>query len=361
MTIVVQRAANAHNTKQVSEVENSFLASNITIIVGDTVTWTNNGMEDHTTTSDTGLWDSGRMVPGKSFSHTFKATGVFTYNCTFHKTMGMRGRVNVLALPPVIGSPLSVSGAAGLPFYYAIDASGSPTTFTADPLPPGLLLSGHEIVGTPAATGMYVVTLGASSASGADSKTLTIQIVAATPESDLDGDGFSDGLEILTNSAPDDPSSTPFGIPAGAVSQIAVKKLAIALNFSTSGRDRFTLRGTLNVAGQPALTGAQVAVDFGGIVKLFTLDSKGSFKSGNDSFKIVIKTANGAGQDASFNATLRKGDFAAILATIGLNGSADAKNSAKAISLTILFNGTHYQTTRIVSYTAKASKTGVAK
>lgn len=353
MTIAVQRA---HNTKQVSEVENSFLASNITIIVGDTVTWTNNGMENHTTTSDTGLWDSGRMVPGKSFSHTFKTTGIFTYNCTYHKTMGMRGRVNVLPLPPVISSPLSANGGTGLPFYYAIEASNSPTTFTADPLPPGLIQSGNEIVGTPTATGMFVVTLVASSPSGSDSKTLTIQIVAATPESDLDGDGFSDALETMTNSDPNDPGSTPFAIPASVVSQIAVKNLTIALNFRTTGRDRFKLSGTLNVSGQPALAGAQLALDFGGIVKVFQLDSKGSFKSGNDLFKIIIKAEN-----AAFTANLNKGNFAAILAAIGLDGSADVKNSQKAILLTILFNGTHYQTIRIVAYTAKANKSGMAK
>src|SRR5438045_2363824 len=77
MSLTVQRAAGTQQTKQISEVDSSYISPNVTILVGDTVTWTNNGDLDHTTTSDNGLWDSGRMHPGKSFSHTFKQTGVY--------------------------------------------------------------------------------------------------------------------------------------------------------------------------------------------------------------------------------------------------------------------------------------------
>lgn len=61
-----------------------------TIKVGTTVEWMNNGPSEHSTTSDTGLWDSGGLAPpnggssGATFMHTFSQTGSFSYHCTFH-------------------------------------------------------------------------------------------------------------------------------------------------------------------------------------------------------------------------------------------------------------------------------------
>ncbi len=57
----------------------------ISVRVGDTVTWTNCGpMNQHTTTSTAGLWDSGALSPGQSFSYRFTTAGTFTYRCTLH-------------------------------------------------------------------------------------------------------------------------------------------------------------------------------------------------------------------------------------------------------------------------------------
>lgn len=61
-----------------------------TVKVGTTVQWMNNGPSEHSTTSDTGLWDSGGLTPpsaggsGATFKFTFSQTGTFTYHCTFH-------------------------------------------------------------------------------------------------------------------------------------------------------------------------------------------------------------------------------------------------------------------------------------
>ncbi|TMK85704.1 MAG: hypothetical protein E6G44_06190 [Actinobacteria bacterium] len=83
-------------TRGVSQVDFSFSPSTITIAVGDTVVWTNKAATTpHTTTSNTGLWDSGTMNPGASFSHTFNSTGTFPYHCTFHQNLGMVGTVIV--------------------------------------------------------------------------------------------------------------------------------------------------------------------------------------------------------------------------------------------------------------------------
>jgi plastocyanin len=65
----------------------SFSPANITVSVGTKVTWTNKDSVTHTVTSDTGLFDSGQLSPGSTFSYTFNNKGVFNYHCTIHATM----------------------------------------------------------------------------------------------------------------------------------------------------------------------------------------------------------------------------------------------------------------------------------
>jgi len=55
---------------------------------GTTVIFVNQDPEKHTVTSDTGLFDSGDILPGKSFSYTFLQAGTFPYFCVFHGDKG---------------------------------------------------------------------------------------------------------------------------------------------------------------------------------------------------------------------------------------------------------------------------------
>jgi len=71
----------------------SFSQANITVSVGTKVTWTNKDSITHTVTSDTGLFDSGPINNGGTFSYTFNNKGVFDYHCTIHPTM--KGTVTV--------------------------------------------------------------------------------------------------------------------------------------------------------------------------------------------------------------------------------------------------------------------------
>jgi len=64
----------------------------LTVQVGDTVTWTNNDDVAHTVTagtpdSPTGEFDSGELQPGDTFSYTFDQAGTFDYFCTLHPDM----------------------------------------------------------------------------------------------------------------------------------------------------------------------------------------------------------------------------------------------------------------------------------
>ncbi len=70
-----------------------FTPKTITISVGETVTWTNNGPSAHTVTGAS--FDSGNLNPGDTFSHTFTSAGTFAYHCTYHQQLGMVGTVIV--------------------------------------------------------------------------------------------------------------------------------------------------------------------------------------------------------------------------------------------------------------------------
>ncbi len=59
------------------------------------MTWVNNDTVPHTATSDTGVWDSGTLNPGQSFSFTFNDAGTFPYHCAIHGAASMSGTIVV--------------------------------------------------------------------------------------------------------------------------------------------------------------------------------------------------------------------------------------------------------------------------
>ncbi len=96
------------STVDVGMQEYSFGPSSITVKVGTTVRWTNNGTLAHTTTSDMGSWDSGPLsapsggggyggsTSGGTYSRVFSTAGTFPYHCSFHVVSnGMKGTVTV--------------------------------------------------------------------------------------------------------------------------------------------------------------------------------------------------------------------------------------------------------------------------
>ena len=75
----------------VSVIDNDFSPRTVHVTTGSTIRWENNGDSPHTSTGDD--WDSGTILVGGSFEHTFDATGSFDYECVFHS--GMTGTVVV--------------------------------------------------------------------------------------------------------------------------------------------------------------------------------------------------------------------------------------------------------------------------
>ena len=65
----------------------TFSPATLPVKAGTTVTWTNNDSTTHTVTSDSGVFNSGNLAPGATFSYTFNSTGTFTYHCSIHTYM----------------------------------------------------------------------------------------------------------------------------------------------------------------------------------------------------------------------------------------------------------------------------------
>ena len=88
-----------------------FVPDQLTISVGDTVTWRVVGFVPHTSTCDPSKamnpdehvklpsgaepWDSGNLNQGQEFSHTFTVAGEYTYFCIPHEAAGMIGHITV--------------------------------------------------------------------------------------------------------------------------------------------------------------------------------------------------------------------------------------------------------------------------
>jgi plastocyanin len=73
----------------------SFSPQTMTITAGTTITWHNSDGYAHTSTSDTGVWDTGNMAGGSSKTTTFNTPGTYPYHCTYHSAMGMTGTIVV--------------------------------------------------------------------------------------------------------------------------------------------------------------------------------------------------------------------------------------------------------------------------
>ena len=72
----------------------SFKPANITIKRGMKVRWINKDSTTHTATANKKRsFDSGRLRPGESYTHTFKSAGKKPYHCEIHTDM--KGTITV--------------------------------------------------------------------------------------------------------------------------------------------------------------------------------------------------------------------------------------------------------------------------
>ena len=74
-----------------------YFPQQIVVVIGvnNTVTWINNDNMPHTVTSTNGIFDSGNLEAGQSFTYTFTKPGTYSYVCSYHSWM--KGTVIVLS------------------------------------------------------------------------------------------------------------------------------------------------------------------------------------------------------------------------------------------------------------------------
>src|SRR5207249_10262495 len=82
----------------------AFSPAILTVYQDTTVRWTNMDTAPHTSTSDTGIWDSGTLAQGQTYSRRFDTVGTFPYHCTVHPNM-MANVVVLTGCPPPTITP----------------------------------------------------------------------------------------------------------------------------------------------------------------------------------------------------------------------------------------------------------------
>jgi plastocyanin len=104
--------------------DNFYNPETVTVNAGTTVTWTNNGILNHTVTSDTGVFDSGIATEdligsGETFTFTFTTPGTYPYYCYLHGAAGGIGQAGTVVVQQV-STPTPTATAAPT-------TTGSPT------------------------------------------------------------------------------------------------------------------------------------------------------------------------------------------------------------------------------------------
>ncbi len=89
----VTNPAAGGQTVQVIMTDRSYQPKEVTIKVGDTVTWVNQDNPQHDVVADNGEFKSGLFTNGNTFSFTFTKAGTYPYHCSIHA--GMTGTVIV--------------------------------------------------------------------------------------------------------------------------------------------------------------------------------------------------------------------------------------------------------------------------
>jgi plastocyanin len=125
-----------------------FIPATLTVAPGTTVEWFNVGNAPHTTTSDTGLWNSQTPARSGRFTHQFNQPGTYTYKCTIHPQM--TGTITVQGTAAATATTTATTTASPA-------ATTSPGAITAPPPPTATTVAqpgtGQWVDRPPAASG----------------------------------------------------------------------------------------------------------------------------------------------------------------------------------------------------------------
>jgi hypothetical protein len=171
---------------------------------------------------------------------------------------------------------------------------------------------------------------------------------------------------VLLGTNPIDANSNPFANNSGELRSLNITSMTVKLNFSSSGKDSIAIKGTAQT-GSESLAGKQVAVYVGGILQRFTLDSRGKAKvsnglgSGTGNANGAASISVGKGPNSAVLISFKGGDYRSFLTEEGMTNEEVKTPRATSISIAVLVNNILHKSDKVLSYTAKAGKSGSAK
>ncbi len=240
-----------------------------------------------------------------------------TGNATLTITVASAG-----VAPIITNNPLTAAGTVGTPFSFTITASGTPTSYTAAPLPAGLSITAATgvITGTPTTVGTTSVLLGATNATGTGNATLTITVAAAgvapiitnSPLTAAGTVGTPFSFTITASGSPTSYTATP--LPAGL--SIVAATGAITGTPTTVGTTSVLL-GATNTTGTGNAT-LTITVAAAGVAPIITNSPLTAAGTVGTPFSFTI-TASGT--PTSYTATPLPAGLSIVAATGAITGT----------------------------------------
>jgi ELWxxDGT repeat protein len=179
---------------------------------------------------------------------------------------------------------------------------------------------------------------------------------------DFDGDGFVDDVENAFGSSITDPESTPEGF-VGRRARSVIERLAVRLRYSRPGADTAVMSGVVHAPRTFSPAGKRVFVDFGGVVRGFTLDARGVGETEQgDVFRFKTPARDGAGKTASarWSVKFAPTDLAASLESYGFQ-NVTARSAAYPLTFVFVEGvGIVFSDTPEARWTARAGVSNVA-
>ncbi|MEI6231693.1 MAG: kelch repeat-containing protein [Planctomycetota bacterium] len=227
--------------------------------------------------------------------------------------------------------------------------------------------SGSSVTHTYATEGTFgasVTVTDSASASVSGSVTVTIagiaQGVVVGVGADSDEDGFSNVVEQIMGSDPNDSNALPLDVTnVNAPLPLQVARLQTTLRFNRGNRDSISLVGLLPLPSGFVPAGTKIGVDVNGVAYLAHLNERGASGS---VFKLSFTQTNGnvPAQSAFFTVNLSGGTYSPAFASAGLKNG-DFKKRTAALTVSILFGTKLYQASVPQIYSARLNLHGVSR
>jgi PKD repeat protein len=325
----------------------------------------------------------GALPPGLTLSAaglingTIGAEGIFNFTATATDSSGGAGPYagNLPLTIAVNHAPVFASAPSATPNSAAVnqtvqfsavatDADGNALTYRWDFID-GTTSALQNPTHTFTVAGAHTVVLTVNDLHGGQvTGTVVVNIGNAAPflAVDTDGDGYSDEIETALGSNPNDPKSTPFGLPAlTGTGLVTVSGLNVNVQFNKFGNDMIVLTGTVPLPPTFQAAGQYVIADIGGVVSAFKLQKTGkakpvsTAKTASLSFASVTKKSTATNR--SFTLALKKGDFSATLSKSSGLTSAVVANVSLNVQVTVIVNDHAYLALVPVTYTTSNAGT----